>query len=66
VKPEVTERHACANCRKPFALRYREVDADEPRRPVAVKCPHCGASNRVQVASGAAEASVYWAERLGS
>jgi len=63
---ESRDRHVCACCNKRFVLVYRQVDPDEPSRPVKVTCPHCGAVGRLPVASGAATGSTYWTERAGA
>ena len=44
---------------------YRQVDRDEPSKPVPVACPYCTAVNRVPVASAAAGGAEYWTEKIG-
>lgn len=63
---QTRDRHACGNCGKRFAVVYLQVDADEPTRTVSLACPHCGALNRVSVASSAAAGDECWTERIGS
>jgi len=47
-------------------VAYRQIDADEPLRTVAVRSPSCGAVNRLAVSGAAARASDYRAERIGA
>lgn len=63
---ETRDRHVCASCGKRFAVVYRQVDPDEASRTVGVACPHCGAINRVPVASAAAGGAEYWTEKIVS
>jgi len=65
LKTETRDRHDCSSCGRRFVVVYRQVDRDEPSKPVPVACPYCTAVNRVPVASAAAGGAEYWTEKIG-